>query len=75
MTRRSVGGPLDLSALALLSQPETRHRPDNLDVLAREARRLAAEGLTPRDIAAALRLAPAAVEALLVSRHQPPGPS
>lgn len=61
MTRRTIGGPLDMSALAML------HRPKDNGALAREARRLAADGLTYRDIAAAMRLAPAAVGELLAS--------
>ena len=41
------------------------HRPTERDQLAREARRLAAQGLTARDVAAALRLSDAAVRDLL----------
>ena len=45
------------------------HRPTERDQLAREARRLAAQGLTARDVAAALRLSDAAVVALLEVDH------
>ena len=45
------------------------HRPTERDQLAREARRLAARGLTPRDVATALRLSDAAVVALLEVDH------
>jgi hypothetical protein len=45
------------------------HRPTERDQLAREARRLAAQGLTARDVAAALRLSDAAVVELLEVDH------
>lgn len=72
---QSIGGRLDYGALAWLSRPELEHRPADPEILAREARSLAGQGLTHRDIAAALRLAPAAVGALLVAddHHQTPG--
>jgi hypothetical protein len=41
------------------------HRPPDVDQLAAEVRRLHTNGLTPRDIAAALRLAPDAVVTML----------
>jgi hypothetical protein len=41
------------------------HRPQERVGMAREARRLAAAGLLPRDIAAALRLSDAAARDLL----------
>lgn len=50
MSTRSIGGTLDLEALRML------HRPADPRLLAAEARRLAATGLRPRDIAQALRL-------------------
>jgi hypothetical protein len=42
-----------------------QHRPANVGQLAVEIRRLHASGLTPRDIAAALGLAPDAVVTML----------
>ncbi len=41
------------------------HRPTDGESLAREARRLCAQGLTHRDVAAALRLSEGAVRAAL----------
>jgi hypothetical protein len=52
-----VGRDLDAARVA--------HRPTSRTEMAREARRLAAQGLTARDVAAALRLSDAAVVALL----------
>ena len=47
-----------------------QHRPVDRDTARVAARELASRGLTPRDIAAALRLSEAAVRALLeVSQH------
>jgi hypothetical protein len=69
---KRIGGTLNLQALAALANPETAHRPTSPELLAREARSLAAQGLTHRDIAAALRLAPAAIGALLVADDHPP---
>lgn len=44
-----------------------RHRPTDPDAIAREVRRLAATGLRPGDVAAALRIAlPVVLEALRV---------
>lgn len=60
-----IGGRVDLHALGLLSRPELEHRPADPAVLAREARALASQGLTAKDVAQALRLAPAAVAELL----------
>jgi len=59
MTRARIGGSLDYSRLAQL------HRPTDADALRREARALAALGLSPLDIGQALTLAPAAVVDLL----------
>jgi len=53
MTRRNIGGDLDLAAYAALAQ---RHRPTDPAALAGEIQRLAASGLKARDIATALRL-------------------
>lgn len=47
------------------------HRPANRDALAREARRLSATGLTPRDVGAALRLSEHAVLDLLDAASNP----
>lgn len=48
--RNRIGGLMDHHAMACL------HRPDDPEVLAREARPLADRGLTARDVAAALGL-------------------
>lgn len=56
------GSPFDRPEL---DADRLAHRPTERDQLAREARRLAAQGLTARDVAAALRLSDAAVRALL----------
>lgn len=53
--RDRVGGVADYRLLAEL------FRPRDAEALAREARRLAEQGLTPRDIATALRCEPAQV--------------
>lgn len=63
--RNHIGGRMDCTALAALTQPERLHRPDDQATLAREARSMADRGLTVRDIAQALNLATAAVEALI----------
>lgn len=59
MNRGSIGGTLDYRALAVL------HRPQDPEQLGREARRLAASGLTPNDIGSALGIGPAAVRELV----------
>lgn len=61
---RVVPGTLNLAALAALSGRE-RFRPTDANAIAREARRLHAQGLTYRDIAEALALSELAVAALL----------
>lgn len=48
-----------------LDRDRVAHRPTERAQLAREARRLAAQGLTARDIGAALALSEAAVRDLL----------
>lgn len=48
--RNAIGGTLTYAALAQL------HRPDDPKRLAAEIRRLQSDGLTPQDIATALRL-------------------
>ena len=48
-----------------LDADRVAHRPTERDQLAREARRLATQGLTARDIGAALALSEAAVRDLL----------
>jgi len=59
MTARNVGGAMDLEAMRLL------HRPADPVQLAAEARRLAATGLTARDVSQALRWPlPLVIEAL-----------
>jgi hypothetical protein len=60
-----IGGRLDLSALALLTQPEQLHRPSDADTLRREAERLLALGLSIPDAAQAIGLQPRALAALL----------
>jgi hypothetical protein len=55
MTRPSIGGTHGHELLAALSGRD-RHRPTDPQLIAKECRRLAATGLRPRDIAAALRL-------------------
>jgi hypothetical protein len=65
MNRQRIGGTLNLSALATLAQPEHMHRPDDRQAMAAVAVDMAARGLHVRDIAHALRLAPAAVASLL----------
>ena len=57
--RATIGGVLDYRVLAEL------HRPRDATALSREARELAAQGLTERDIGQALGLDPAAVRRLL----------
>jgi hypothetical protein len=42
-----------------------RYRPTDPRLLAREARRLASQGFTPRDVETALRLRPGEARALL----------
>jgi hypothetical protein len=54
-----IGGRLDYAALAAL------HRPKDPEALAAEVRRLHATGLTARDIATALRIAPDQVRTIL----------
>ena len=67
MRRNTIGGPLDLSALAALAGAD-RHRQDA--PLDRETARVAAHelrarGLTPLDISQALGISEGAVRALL----------
>ena len=62
MTRNSIGGVVDWTALSALAD---QHRPDDVDSLRGEARSLALSGLTPRDIAEVLHVGIAAVERLL----------
>lgn len=57
--RSSIGGTLDYAVLAKLHQPRDR------TTLAREARKLAGQGLTEQDIGSALVLDPTAVRKLL----------
>lgn len=45
--------------------PHLAHRPSNLAALSREARRLAAQGLTPRDVGELLGIGTGAAAALL----------
>ena len=59
MTGSTVDGALDLTARA------RQHRPADRATLRAAARELASRGLTPIDIAAALRLSERAVRALL----------
>ena len=51
--RNSIGGPLGLAEYEALAAV---HRPSDPAAMAAEIRRLAASGLTPRDVASALRL-------------------
>jgi hypothetical protein len=63
---RSIGGSVDWRDLAATAgDPRTAHRPTDRDALAAEARRLAANGLTASDIAAAIGLTRAAVVEIL----------
>lgn len=62
MTR--IGGTLDLAALDALTGRD-RYRPLDREACRVAVRELASRGLTPRDIAAALRLSEGAVRALL----------
>jgi len=48
--RNHIGGHLDYSVLA------QRHRPADLQQITKEIHRLHTDGLTPRDIAMAMRL-------------------
>ncbi len=68
MTTR-IAGRLDHRAMALL------HRPTDAALLAREVHRLAALGLTNRDIAEAMRLAPEQVAGLLNTETRPLEPT
>lgn len=52
-------------AAAATADPATRHRPTERDVLLREALRLRAQGLRPRDIGELLGLNSCVVEALI----------
>ena len=65
MRRHGIGGALDYTRLANL------HRPTDPAALAREVRRLANTGLTPRDVAVMLGLAPSVVADML----DPPPPA
>ncbi|MCC7488363.1 MAG: hypothetical protein IT485_01835 [Gammaproteobacteria bacterium] len=62
---RTIGGRLDHRALAML------HRPTDPKILAREAAKLLALGLSLQDAAAALRMPVAEVAGLLAIEHQP----
>lgn len=59
MTRRTIGGRLDLDALARL------HRPADAPTLRAAAVEMTRSGLTARDIASSLGLSEAAVRQLL----------
>ena len=59
MTGSTVDGALDLTARA------RQHRPQDRRTLRAAARELASRGLTPTDIAAALRLSERAVRNLI----------
>jgi plasmid maintenance system antidote protein VapI len=50
---------------AATTDPATRHRPTDRDVLLREVMRLRAQGLRVRDVAEALGLNPSAIESLI----------
>lgn len=71
MTRSSIGGKLDMAALARLSRPETEHRPDDPAALRREAEHLLALGLSIPDAAQALDLLPGALAQLLADQAAP----
>lgn len=60
---RTIGGLH--SAVDLYTALNTKHRPDDGDVIAREIRRLAATGLSAADVANALRVHPTVVIAAL----------
>jgi DNA-binding CsgD family transcriptional regulator len=55
----------DLAATAAATDPATKHRPTEREVLLREALRLRAQGLQPRDIGELLGLNPSVVESLI----------
>jgi hypothetical protein len=64
--RRSIGGTLDLAALALLVGSHGRqHRPQDRDAVRAAAVELRSRGLTDRDIGQALGIAEQAVRQLL----------
>jgi DNA-binding CsgD family transcriptional regulator len=46
-----------------------QHRPTDLNALAREAQRLLRQGLTERDVGAALHLDPSSVRSLLAMHY------
>jgi hypothetical protein len=71
MTRSSIGGKLDMAALARLSRTETEHRPDDPAALRREAEHLLSIGLSIQDVAQALDLLPGALAQLLGDRTTP----
>ena len=62
--RRSIGGTLDLKALAALSGRD-QHRPADTPTLRAAAVEMARSGLTARDIASSLGLTEMAVRQLL----------
>jgi DNA-binding NarL/FixJ family response regulator len=69
VSRRTLGGSLDLAALALLTGGQGRqYRPTDQPTLRAAAVGLRSRGLTDRDIAQALGLAETAVQQLLGER-------
>jgi hypothetical protein len=62
-TMKTIGGALDYARLALLNRPTDRQ------ALAREVTRLVGTGLTPRDVAQALRIDLADVMTMLGESH------
>jgi hypothetical protein len=65
MTRPTVGGSIDYRRLAEL------HRPTDEQAIACEIRRLHQQGLTERDIGAALQVNPEAVRKALLADTSP----
>ncbi len=62
---RTIGGTLDYAALARL------HEPTDPNAIASEVRRLHGQGLTGRDIAAALRISHVQVNTILAPMVAP----
>lgn len=59
--RQTIGGPVRYDVLAQM------HKPKTAEAMCHEVRRLATTGLTPVDIATALRLNVAAVREMIIA--------
>jgi DNA-binding NarL/FixJ family response regulator len=78
VTRSTIGGTLDLQALAVLSGTHDSKRMEQFHTLSREQqaqaiRQLASSGMTDHGIAAACRLSVEMVRAILSQRPEQPG--